>query len=74
MMSRLLGEGHFGHGQPFSLSLDSPCNPFCSRGLSILYGLGWLRGRCLLTSTPYGSRWVSTFILCHLFDVEVSQV
>ena len=28
----------------------------------------------LLTSTPYSSRWVSTFILCHVFDVEVSQV
>ena len=35
-------------------------------------GLGYLLDRCLLTSTPYGSRWVSTFILCHVFDVEVS--
>ena len=37
-------------------------------------GIGYLLDRCLVTSTPYCSRWVSTLFLCHLFDVEVSQV
>ena len=42
--------------------------------MSIFDGLvDWL-DRCFVSSTPYGTLWVSTFILCHVFDVEVSEV
>ena len=37
-------------------------------------GIGYLLDRYLVTSTPYSSRCVSTSFLCHVFDVEVSQV
>ena len=72
MMSRLLGEGHKCPVQPFLLTRQLAVQPFLLTRLIDFNPLGYLLDRCLLTSTPYGSRWVSTFILCHVFDVEVS--
>ena len=74
MMSRLLGEGHFGLGWCAWYFCNSPCNPSGELGMSILTRCGHLRSCCFVTSTPYGTLWVSTLFLCHVFDVEVSQV
>ena len=54
--------------------LQLAVQPFLSSRPIDFGGIGYLLDRYLVTSTPYSSRWVSTFILCHVFDVEVSQV
>ena len=74
MMSRSLGEGHFGVGWCAWYFCNSPCNPSGELGMSIFTRCGHLRSCCFVTSTPYGTLWVSSFILCHVFDVEVSEV
>ena len=74
MMSRLLFEWHFGCVWCARYFCNSPCNPSGELGMSILTRCGHLRSCCFVTSTPYGTLWVSSFILCHVFDVEVSEV
>ena len=74
MMSRSLGEGHLCVDWCAWYFCNSPCNPSGELGMSIFDGLvDWL-DRCFVSSTPYGTLWVSTLILCHVFDVEVSEV
>ncbi len=74
MMSRSLGEGHFGDGWCARYFCNSPCNPSGELGMSILTRCGHSRSCCFVTATPYGTLWVSTLISCHVFDVEVSEV
>ena len=74
MMSRSFGEGHLGADWCARYFCNSPCNPSGELGMSIFNGLvDWL-DRFFVPSTPYGAWWVSTFILCHVFDVEMSEV
>ena len=73
-MSRSLGEGHLCDGWCVWYFCNSPCNPSGELGISIFDGLvDWL-DRCFVSSTPYGTLWVSTLILCHVFVVEVSEM
>ena len=74
MMTHSFGDGRLCPDSCAQYFCNSTCNPSGELGMSIFNGLvDWL-DRCFVSSTPYGTLWVSTFILCHVFDVEVSEV